>query len=210
MKHIFPAARIYRIQHEINILSGRDSVACGKDIASDACKEACFDYGIAIFSEINELMDNFVWKHWSSEAKAGNRWQLVNTQNLLVELADLWLFVTSLCQCAGIDSRTYAKACLVLPEKTTRRKKGDAIVKTALKLAPLAMRVSEDNVDRKMASLLALQCLICLTAQCGVSASGIAQLYLQKAKIHKSRMLRGRKQHGDTLAEKENELIKIK
>jgi len=204
----FPASKIYKLQHQINILSGRDSVQCGREWPSENRRDACFDYFIAIFSEVNELMDNFVWKHWAAEAKSGHRWALVDKQNLYVEIADLWLFVTSICQCAGVTSREYADVCVKLSEGAPRRAPGKRIVESALSLS-LAAQFVPDAVAPKDSAIAVLIALIRLTTLCGISAEQIAKLYIQKAQIHKERMLRGRKQHGDTLSEIENKRVGI-
>src|SRR5579862_6479184 len=65
------------------------------------------DYRLALISEVAELMDNCYWKHWSAEAKAGKRFELINpgaasgegnAQNVVVELIDILFFAVSLIQ----------------------------------------------------------------------------------------------------------------
>ena len=209
MSATFPSAKIYRLQHEINILSGRDSVLCGASGSREEMDAACFDYFIAIFSEANELMDNFVWKHWAAEAKDGKRWRLVDRQNLFVEMADLWLFVTSLCQCAGVRSREYGKACRELPARVRPRKGGEVLVRAVLELANSARATAVAWQERHQCALICLDQLIRLTADCGLCAQDVSEIYQQKATIHKERMRRGRKQHGDKHAEIENKNVHI-
>lgn len=205
----FPASRIFKLQNELNILSGRDSLRCGGG-SDEACKaEFCYDYFLAIYSEGDELMNNFVWKHWSAESKAGGRWVLLDAQNLLVELADIWLFVTSLCQCAGVTRQEYMAGCLALPKKAAAMAPGSQIVGLAMNLVFAAKQTAESRRCRKDKALKTLKMLVALTAKCGLDAGGISALYLQKAEIHAGRMRRGRKQVGDLLAEEENRRISL-
>jgi hypothetical protein len=81
--------------------------------------KALKSYSHALLSECSEFMENFVWKAWSKEAKAGKRWCLSNPnaetgkgtiQNVRQDIIDLISCVTSIMQTSGFNQQEWEDA----------------------------------------------------------------------------------------------------
>ena len=62
------------------------------------------DYIMAAANELEELRDCTFWKHWTAEAKRGERFKIHDLQNARVEVIDLLFFWISLAQCVGLSA----------------------------------------------------------------------------------------------------------
>jgi hypothetical protein len=187
------------------------------------------DYRLALISEVAELMDNCYWKHWSTEAKAGRRFELLNAkatsgegsaQNVVVEIIDILFFTVSLIQLLDGSLR----------EPGTESFKSDWVLlwtmgwdaasikaaKISAKQGSLSPADMSEILNRAVA-LLGAACgsridlvpdLIALMAAAGLTWSEVARLYSIKLVKNYERQLRGRKQVGDNLAEQENSEVR--
>jgi hypothetical protein len=182
--------------------------------------EALENYSMAILSECNELMENFFWKHWSAEAKEGKRWCLINPnketgigtiQNVRLEIIDLLFFVTSLLQASGYNPQAWKdiwERSYPQPEDYSglpRQNKGISIL--CIRLAGKTAHYSDDPFFRSQGTPM-LYTLFRLFQQAGMSWELTLNLYAKKLIKNYERQIRGRKQVGDPLSEKENSEVK--
>jgi hypothetical protein len=182
-------------------------------------EQVLWDYRYAMLSEINEAMENLYWKHWSKEAKDGNRFKLISSaedgegtlQNLRLELIDCLFFLVSYLQASGSTSHMWinswgdeqnwedVKNDLKL-ESLSLEERNKLLLQTLLKLNG---NLSFPDLFH-FTPLQLMQCFI-LT---GLNWNDVLNLYSKKLKINQDRQARGRKQVGDEHAEQENKSVK--
>lgn len=83
---------IYKLQHELNMLIGRDTVNDKNKIKWSV------DYNIALSSEAQELTDCINWKWWSVEGRTDQYKKIIDLENAKVEAIDCLHFLMSLIQ----------------------------------------------------------------------------------------------------------------
>lgn len=72
---------LWKYQDELNAVShpgGLGTIKVGLTKSEAERDEVLFDYELGLTAEVSELRECFFWKHWSSEAKAGRRFELVS------------------------------------------------------------------------------------------------------------------------------------
>ena len=90
-------SKIYKLQHELNCLVGRDTV-------NDPLKrEWLYDYCQAMEDEVVELKNCINWKWWTKESKEfGQYTKIIDPKNAKVEAIDILHFYISLLQISDI------------------------------------------------------------------------------------------------------------
>lgn len=83
---------IYKLQHELNMIIGRDTVNDENKIKWSV------DYNIALSSEAQELTDCINWKWWSVEGHNNQYKKIIDLENAKVEAIDCLHFLMSLIQ----------------------------------------------------------------------------------------------------------------
>ncbi len=209
---------IWRNQDLLNAIShprGMGTIEMGKRLSEVDRRAVIRDYELALISEINELQENFYWKHWSAEAKAGKRWQLLHpekesgegtAQNVCLEITDLLFFTVSLLQVKGYTESGWVE---FWGNESQWNLKGDgarslsrpedaqALLECGLDLIA-ATRSNYSAYPPEAAVLLAMYSFAGITWEKALS------LYAQKLIKNYERQARGRKQVGDEMAATEN------
>ena len=199
--------------------SGLGTIEIGKLPDKNFKDQVIEDYLLAISSEINECQENCYWKHWSSEAKNGKRFQLINpdgesgegtAQNVYVEIIDIGFFLVSILQTAGLDlevwSKEWEKNWDILQKKESVNNPKDP--ECMRNLCNINMRLLGETTtlllatenQKTSACNTAIKNYIGACDAIGLNHTDIINLYKQKLKKNHERMDRGRKQVGDTLA----------
>ena len=175
-----------------------------------------FDYYLALKDESSELVNNFIWKHWSKETREGKRFHLINpdgasgegtAQNVAVELIDIVFFTVSL-----LHIRNAEEVWLKIfgSEKTWEPRydhngRGHPSSNRSILEALWRFEKSILHDDNGQA----IHALIDMFYFAGLSWRELADLYYNKLKINYARQARGRLQVGDALAHDENSSISV-
>lgn len=115
MEDIFK--KIYKMQHELNILVGRDTI-------NDPEKQKwLFDYTFAASSECQELMDCCNWKFWSDEGHTDQYQKILNLKNSKIEAIDILHFLISIFQILDMTPDDIFKIYKMKHEKNILRQK---------------------------------------------------------------------------------------
>lgn len=200
-------AEIYRLQQSLNDL-------CGQPLEltdSRKTRERRSNYALALISECGELIDCVLWKHWTAEAKAGRRWEVVDEQNARVETIDILFFLTSLFQQGGFDEATYERTMsrpshLVVPH---RKPPGEVIVSAAVQLLGLSEAwYHTPDISLLWGSLASAQLSwadICVALN--LTVADVFRLYGQKYDINVKRQQRNVAQVNDNERHVENRSV---
>ena len=217
---------LWRRQGIFNKACGSDTIQIGKEVRRSGSNgyiildAKTFDYVLAIISEVGELMNCVLWKHWSKEAAEGRRFEIHDQQNLKVELIDLLFFITSLAQVTG----NYAvEMQFDTALSTPIGIRGGVSLGKAITLSCVTLLscVTNDifdvnhgveipaNLHRVETSVKSMFHIWCALAINFIGdKSEIFNLYHQKYNTNVARQIRGRAQVGDELADSENRAIK--
>ncbi|UCF34727.1 MAG: dUTPase [Phycisphaerales bacterium] len=95
---------IFERQGELNKRIGYDTRGLHDHFDPQAAGKWLNDYIMAASNELEELRDCTFWKHWCSEAQAGQRFKIDDLQNARVEVIDLLFFWVSMAQCVGLNA----------------------------------------------------------------------------------------------------------
>jgi hypothetical protein len=210
------ASFIWEHQDRLNAISHPGGIGTLEVGRGDAGTKAAVgrDYRLAVFSEVAELQENFLWKHWSVEAREGRRWQLLNPaeaagegtlQNVRLEVIDIVFFVVSYLQAMGVSEQVWLRFWCgddagfwsVEPVGDPATPQGaERLVGVALELT--SMLFGSTNNPHLVFQLGEL----CQAA--GMDWKMVLDLYAKKLIKNYERQARGRKQVGDTLAHAEN------
>ena len=207
----FHQDRLNAISHPL----GMGTIEMGKRLSEVDKRAVVLDYELALLSEVNELQENFFWKHWSVEAKTGKRWQLLHPeqesgegtiQNVRLEITDLLFFTVSLLQVKGHMESDWVNSwgdvgswerpgfSIGSPD---RPEDAQLLLECGLKL----MESTRSNVGRYAPEIAALLAIYFFA---GVTWEKALSLYAQKLIKNYERQARGRKQLGDEMAHAEN------
>lgn len=159
-------------------------------------KRAVENYRLALLSEISEHQDCYIWKHWCSEALAGNRWTCIDRQNAKVEAIDLLFFVMSLLYAKGITEVAFYNVWEYMWRRLKKPRKHPVLC--ALDIVSADARDSTPGLIGALVSLL--KCYF-------GSEKEVIAIYQKKLAVNYARMKRGRKQVGDKYSETENRAI---
>lgn len=187
------------------------------------------DYQLALFAEYAELMDCVLWKHWSTEAKEGRRWELHDKQNARVELIDILFFLNCLAQTVGLSSLQISiepsaafSTSAVFSSTDERSVFSSSLCSTGRRLIVLInqsrlelAQFLDANVLPGLAGLLFYQSLTLalfelwrrMAAVLDLGQQGVLDLYHQKWEINMTRTERGHKQVDDPHREADNRSI---
>jgi NTP pyrophosphatase (non-canonical NTP hydrolase) len=216
---------IWTAQNELNRVShptGKGTLEFDPNSESELILQTLGDYEAAIMSEVSELQDNFYWKHWSAEAKAGKHWEVIDEaarQNIKVEIADMLFFLISMlhlakCKFEGSSFKDtwLRQAGQPNPEpvgfspETNRRANLEA--RSCLSEL-MGLTRSASLCNHPVMGLYARQAIghYFAMAYAFYTPEELYEAYAKKLVINFERMKRSRKQVGDDLAEKENQTI---
>jgi hypothetical protein len=212
-------------QDRLNSIShpnGMGTIEMGKRLSEADKRAVVRDYELALLSEVNELQENFFWKHWSAEAKAGKRWMLLHpdeaagegtAQNVRLEITDLLFFTVSLLQTKGYAESDWVEIWGALiqwqrqdgvvhsPENVEDAKD---IIAGGLTLIASTRSLATNSVS----CAPELSALLNIYRAAGITWEKALDLYAQKLIKNYERQARGRKQLGDEMAGAENAGIK--
>lgn len=219
------AAFLWTHQDKLNQVShpqGRGTIGLPKHVSAQEHEGVALDYCLALASEVNELGENCFWKHWSSEARAGRRFQLLSpegqdgngtAQNVLVEITDIAFFTVSLLQAYGMSALAWVKA--FGDEAGWQGTYGSPGTPADMReILRVALKLSSDAGQRPFCSHLGRVALarglqkLCMAA--GLGWRDLLSLYSQKLVKNYERQRRGRQQVGDLVAERENAAVLLK
>jgi hypothetical protein len=209
-------------QGELNKAAGNDTEEMGKFTqlfdkfaekqgteVKEQFQDLFYDYYLALTSELNELRDCVIWKHWCKEAKEGRRWEIIDRQNAEVEVIDILFFILSLAQLSGYiindaKSCTFHNKITEDPEPPGKLLVG-FLVAAAAALSPFDEYLHPEDVriyvHTQLWNWFYYVKILDLTDE------QVMNLYNQKWEVNMNRIQRGRLQIGDPLAEAENASI---
>jgi hypothetical protein len=219
---------IWENQDRLNAAShpeGIGTIEMGIQYTQGRLLDILFDYHMALSSEIQELQNNFFWKHWSKESKEGKRFQLINpdqtagegtSQNVIVEVTDIIFFTVSILQILGCPEETWIKnwGNKEKWEDVTKDHLGSPANKRDVhRLLNNALNLATEVGRKQFHAPGFVNCARIITtlmhvcANAGLGWERALDCYAQKLVSNYQRQMRGRSQVGDPLAEKENERI---
>ena len=172
--------------------------------------ESFYDYLLALLSELNELKDCVIWKHWCKEAKDGKRWEIADPQNASVEVIDILFFLISLAQISGLSPNLILELNKT-PDEVEEFKIVPGrwlvgfVTEASVVLGTAFHEIEPVNIRKYVKTQFYYWFLY--TNILGLSDEQIMDLYNKKWEVNMNRLQRGRLQIGDKLADDENAAI---